>query len=217
MAEIHGFPPATTLVGALAHTQVLEGGVYKDRKVDATLLKGEKGDKGDTGAKGDKGDKGDTGAAGAKGDKGDQGDPGPAATPGGADTNVQYNDGGSLGGNAAFTYDDTNDELGVDNIKLGVKAESYAATVTVDMREQGFRTVTLAGNIAFEMSNAAAGRSVSIIVTADGSTRTLAFNASWRFVGAKPTDIAASKIGVLSLSAMGTTDASIVAAWNVEA
>jgi len=38
-----------------------------------------------------------------------------SATPGGSDTNVQFNDGGSFGGSADFTYDGTNATLHGDN------------------------------------------------------------------------------------------------------
>lgn len=42
--------------------------------------------------------------------------PSSATTPGGADTNVQYNDGGNLSGEAAFSYDKTNNVLKVDKV-----------------------------------------------------------------------------------------------------
>lgn len=38
---------------------------------------------------------------------------GGAATPGGADTQVQFNDGGALGGDAGLVYDKTTDKLTV--------------------------------------------------------------------------------------------------------
>jgi hypothetical protein len=45
--------------------------------------------------------------------------------------------------------------------------------------------------------------------------RTLTFPA-WKFVGAKPSDQAASKIGILTITAFGTADTDIVAAYAVE-
>ena len=35
------------------------------------------------------------------------------ASPGGSDTQIQYNNGGAFGGASALTYDDTNDRLGI--------------------------------------------------------------------------------------------------------
>jgi len=43
---------------------------------------------------------------------------GGAGTPGGADTNVQYNDGGAFGGDASFVYDPNTATLSVDNLDL---------------------------------------------------------------------------------------------------
>lgn len=39
-------------------------------------------------------------------------------TPGGSDTQVQYNDGGSFGGDANFTFDETNDDLTVSTVSV---------------------------------------------------------------------------------------------------
>jgi hypothetical protein len=44
-----------------------------------------------------------------------------SATPGGADTNVQYNDGGALGGEAELAYDETNDRLNLTKAGIGVR------------------------------------------------------------------------------------------------
>ena len=66
------------------------------------------------------------------------------------------------------------------------------------------------------MVNAAAGLAVVVRIIGDGSIRNLTFNASWKFVGPKPTTLAANKIGVLSLTSFGTTDANVVAAYSAE-
>lgn len=75
----------------------------------------------------------------------------------------------------------------------------------------------LSGNPTYSASNLSAGRSTTIFVAAGASTRTLTFNASWVFVGSKPTAIAANKLAVLTLTSLGTTDAGVVAAWSVQA
>jgi len=55
---------------------------------------------------------------------------GGGGSPGGADTNVQYNDGGAFGGEAAFTYDKTTNKLTVDAILLN--GETASRFVTTD-------------------------------------------------------------------------------------
>jgi hypothetical protein len=80
---------------------------------------GDQGDQGDTGVSGVPGDtgvQGDTGVTGAKGDTGAagaKGDTGAAGTtsPGGSDTQVQFNNDGAFGGDAGLTFNTATDEL----------------------------------------------------------------------------------------------------------
>jgi hypothetical protein len=55
-------------------------------------------------------------------------------TPGGSDTQVQFNDGGSFGGEAAFVYNKTTNTLTVDNIILN--AETASRIVATDASKQ---------------------------------------------------------------------------------
>lgn len=94
---------------------------------------------------------------------------------------------------------------------------AYAATFDLDMTAEAFFTVELTGNITFTTSNIAAGRSKTVRILGDSVTRTLTFPAGWIFVGAAaPADIAASKTGVLTITAFGVADSTIVAAYAVE-
>jgi hypothetical protein len=77
-------------------------------------------------------------------------------------------------------------------------------------------TGTLTGNITWATSNRAAGRTVTVRVINGTTLRTLTFPAGWRFVGPKPINIAASKIGILTVTSFSTDDANVVAAWAVE-
>jgi hypothetical protein len=56
---------------------------------------------------------------------------GAGASPGGADTNVQFNDGGSFGGNASFTYDSTNVTFANDIFADGGIERSGAGALTI--------------------------------------------------------------------------------------
>ena len=53
---------------------------------------------------------------------------GGGTSPGGADTNVQYNDGGLFGGNAGFTYDDANQRVAATHIDANL---SLSASIVV--------------------------------------------------------------------------------------
>jgi len=94
---------------------------------------------------------------------------------------------------------------------------TYGSTVTVDFDTTEILTVTLTGNIDFNAtSNKASGRHKTIRIVGDGSSRTLAFHADWKFVGTKPTSLAANKVAILTLTCFGTNDSDIVAGYAVQ-
>jgi hypothetical protein len=96
---------------------------------------------------------------------------------------------------------------------------TYAATVDLDLSAFNgrMRTISLTGNLTLTSSNRTAERSVTLRLICDATLRTLTFPASWIFLGAKPTNIAASKVGILSLTFFGPADSDCVAAWGVQA
>ena len=87
-------------------------------EVQISAGSGPQGNQGPIGPQGNQGNQGPegTGTQGNQGPQGNQGAQGPAggggsATPGGSDTQVQFNDGGDFGGDSGLTYDKTNDIL----------------------------------------------------------------------------------------------------------
>lgn len=93
---------------------------------------------------------------------------------------------------------------------------TYAATTNIDMDASGVRTLALTGNVTFTTSNKAAGKTTTIKILADASSRNLTFPA-WIFIGAAaPTAIAAGKTAILTVTAFGTADTDIVAAYAVQ-
>ena len=78
------------------------------------------------------------------------------------------------------------------------------------------RSLTLTGNITFTGSGYSDARETQVFITGDSSLRTLTFPSGWKFIGTKPSDIAASKVAVLSLQCLGSTEGSVRAAWGVE-
>jgi hypothetical protein len=53
----------------------------------------------------------------------------------------------------------------------------------LDFRGFGGQRLALAGNVAFTTRNLGFGQELLVRVAADGSPRTLAFPAGWKFVG----------------------------------
>jgi hypothetical protein len=95
---------------------------------------------------------------------------------------------------------------------------TYGATVALDFAslDAQYRTISLTGNLELTTSNLANGRTLVIRLVADGSQRTLTFPTDWKFIGTKPANIAASKTAVLSITAFGTANADVVAAYAVQ-
>ena len=102
----------------------------------------------------------------------------------------------------------------IDNIQNLIHDIS-TTTTTLDFSGDQLQTISISADTTFTTSNLAAGKSKTIKITTDGTLRTLTFPA-WKFVGTKPTDQAASKVGILTLTSFGTTDADCVAAYAVE-
>jgi hypothetical protein len=95
---------------------------------------------------------------------------------------------------------------------------TYGAMVALDFAslDAQYRTISLTGNLELTTSNLANGRTLVIRLVADANQRTLTFPTDWKFLGTKPANIAASKVGVLSITAFGTTNADVVAAYAVQ-
>ena len=103
----------------------------------------------------------------------------------------------------------------ITNIK-NLQHEISTSGVDIDFSEDQLQTMSIASNTTFTTTNRAVGLSKTIRIITDGTTRTLSFPSDWKFIGAKPTEQAASKTGILTLTNFGTTDAYIVAAYAVE-
>ena len=103
--------------------------------------------------------------------------------------------------------------------RLAIQQETliYAATVNLDFRGFGAKRLDLAGNLTLTTSNIGIGRELLVRIVADGSARTLAFPAGWRFVGgAAPASIGANKTALLRLWCFGLSEDEVVAQWLVE-
>ena len=97
---------------------------------------------------------------------------------------------------------------------------SVAAMSGVDFdfdSTDAIQTLSISANTTFTGSNYAAGKSITLFITTDGTERDLAFPSGWIFQGTKPTDQAASKVGTLTLLCASTSEASVRCAYAVEA
>ncbi len=103
----------------------------------------------------------------------------------------------------------------IDNVQ-NVIHDISTTTTALDFSGDQLQTISISADTTFTTSNLAVGKTKTIKITTDGTLRTLTFPA-WKFIGVEPADQAASKIGILTLTSFGTTDADCVAAYAVEA
>jgi hypothetical protein len=102
----------------------------------------------------------------------------------------------------------------IDNIQNLIMDTSASGT-DIDFAEDQLQTISIAANTTFTTANRAIGKTKTIKITTDATLRTLTFP-SWKFVGTMPTEQAASKIAILTVTCFGTADTDIVAAYAAE-
>jgi hypothetical protein len=101
----------------------------------------------------------------------------------------------------------------IDNIQNLIHDISTSGT-DIDFNEDEMQTISISGNTTFTTANRAAGKSKTLKITTDGTLRTLTFP-GWDWVSDIPASQAASKNGYLTLTSYSTTDAAIVAAYQL--
>jgi hypothetical protein len=100
----------------------------------------------------------------------------------------------------------------VDNIQNLIHDISVT-TVALSFTADQLQTISAAGTLTFTCATYTAGSSKTIKILDSGSGQTLAFPAAWIFVGTKPTAIAASKTGILTITSFTTAESGVIAAY----
>tara|TARA_Y100000361_G_scaffold88289_1_gene78516 strand:+ start:472 stop:804 length:333 start_codon:yes stop_codon:yes gene_type:complete len=104
------------------------------------------------------------------------------------------------------------------NLHTSVHDYGTTANIDVDFNEDALQKVLLNGAPAIDTAaaNKGAGKTIVILITCDSSNRAFTWNSSWKFVGEKPTSIAASKIAILSMTCFGTNETDVVCSYAVQ-
>jgi len=105
----------------------------------------------------------------------------------------------------------------IDNVQ-NIIHDISSGSLTIDFSTDQLQTLTITNNSTFATpSNMATGKSKTYKLnnSSGSSTYTFTFPA-WKFVGTKPTDIAPTKTGILTLTCFGTSNTDIVAGYAVE-
>ncbi len=183
------------------YLNVSNGDVYEKTSTSTwTLRDNLTGPQGETGPTGPQGATGPQGPAGAQGATGPQGPAGAAPTPGGTPNSVQFNDGGSFGGDAGFVYDKTTKVLTLGGqAVLSLQTLTDGASVAWNVAEGSKAKVTLGGNRTIAaVTGAVEGASYSLWVIQDATgSRTL----SWTTTGAGSFDFGADGAPILTTTA----------------
>lgn len=104
---------------------------------------------------------------------------------------------------------------------LGSGTESTTTgTIAIDLTPgKEFDSIVLTGDPTFNTANRANGLFKSIRIDSNGSSRSLTFNASWKWLGldnSAGVTLASGKIAVLSLTCYGTAETDIVAVFAAQ-
>ncbi len=95
--------------------------------------------------------------------------------------------------------------LTVSNIVYQVTTLTPSTSVNIDFNASGLQTLAIATNVVFTESNAAAGKSVTVVVS-NGATQWTLAGPGWTPVGAAfPATIAASKSLVFTITHTGSS------------
>lgn len=90
---------------------------------------------------------------------------------------------------------------------------TQASPTEIDFDSDDYRTLSLSSDVTFSTANRGAPKTVTIKIICDGTNRTLTFPSDWVFVGTKPTQIAANKVGALTVTCFGSAETDLVAAY----
>jgi hypothetical protein len=150
-----------------------------------------------------------SGYTGSSGTNGTNGYTGSSSSPGGANTQIQYNNAGVFAGIANLTFDGTN--LGIVNPTITNYTETlYSANtstaITVSLTNGTVQNLTLTGNATITMPAAVAGKSFIMILLQDATgSRTVTWSTVVWPAGTAPTITStASKRDIYSFFSDGT-------------
>ena len=103
----------------------------------------------------------------------------------------------------------------IDNVQNTILDLSTSGT-DIDFSEDQLQQISISANTTFTGKSYAIGKSKILKITTDATQRTLTFPTAWKFLGDKPANQAASKIGVLSLTCFSAVEGGIIAVYAVE-
>ena len=120
-------------------------------------------------------------------------------------------------GTTSLTFISSTDLAGkdLDNIRNLIHDLS-TATSALDFADDELQEISITANLTLTGTGYATGRTKVLKILNDATLHTLTFPAGWVFIGAKPTDIAASKTGILSLTCFTGAEAGVVASYAVQ-
>lgn len=104
----------------------------------------------------------------------------------------------------------------ITNQSLSVSTLTYTTNQVIDLSTNDYKLLTLESNANFTAVNMVPAVSVVVRMHATNEARNLYFPAGWVWLGTMPTNLAANKVGVLSLTAFGTDETNVISAWGAQ-
>ena len=99
----------------------------------------------------------------------------------------------------------------------GFATVTFANPTELDFDGLPYRQVNLTGDLTITAVNMSAAKSITLLIINNNATHNLTFPVNWKFFGAAaPATIAASKQALLTVTAFGSTESTVKAAYAVE-
>jgi hypothetical protein len=146
-----------------------------------------------------------------------EGGGGGGGTPGGSNTQVQYNNGGSFAGTDKLTIDDYGTvQTGASKYEVSGQ-NGHNGDFAVDFQGNAWVKMGLDGDITFTgFQNMEIGRAVKVLVSGTSADRSITVDPAVHFLGTKPTTVYSNKVAVLSFECYGSTVHDIVGVGSSE-
>jgi hypothetical protein len=112
---------------------------------------------------------------------------------------------------------DFNGVLSADNYTVAISSAT-SDSIYLDFSTGAgivYRSLML-GTVTFTSGSYIPGATKTVFLNSGTSTKSLIFPSTWIFVGVKPTQIAANKTGVLTITSLQSDESSCVAGWAVQ-
>jgi hypothetical protein len=102
------------------------------------------------------------------------------------------------------------------SVNTPTKTLVYDDSTKIDFKTNKFQQITLTDTLVLISKNLSPGAQVDLRITGAGASKSLTFPATWKFMGTKPTSLAANKTALLVMRSYSNSDGNVICVYSVE-